>query len=182
MVDNSTSQSTASDHLDADHRNSSIRPDTTDLNTLYSHRIRVPDTSTVLHLRVHTPYVRFDKDELRTFLHLVQGTIQFEVERQGGSTLYPVGANNEQDLDEDWPSPLPHIPGMHLGIRNAADIRYFTYQQVWEVLQGVRMFMLGEGRNHPTRFTFWNGPGRFPDWGIPLGFGWVDRLGLGFED
>ena len=88
------------------------------------------------------------------------------IEEHGGATLYPRNVFQEQILEEGW-------RGMDLEVLGNMLVSPFTYQELWEVLQGLRIFMVEGGRNYQAAFVFWSGAGPFPDWGTPKGEGQV---------
>lgn len=135
-------------------------------NVRFPYRIRVPNTPTVVRLGFDEPRRRLDPDEWRSFLNFVQGTIKLYIEEHGGATIYPLNNFHEQIIEETW-------PGMDLEIVGSILVPPFTYQELWEVLQGLRIFMVDGGRNYQARFNFWSGVGPYPDWGTPEGEGRV---------
>lgn len=135
-------------------------------NPYFPHRIRVPNTPTVLQLGFDRPRRRLDPDEWQSFLNVVQGTIRNDIDEHGGATVYPQNVFDEQIFEEMWRDMDLEIVGWIYGSP-------FTYQELWEVLQGLRIFMVDGARNYQASFTFWSGVGPFPDWGTPKGEGRV---------
>lgn len=132
---------------------------------------RVPDTLTVLRLSsVQEPPL--DLTELYTLLLIAQAQAQEGIDAHGGAAFYQQGGPFQYFQVES--------SGVGLILWKNEDrprgFRFYTWQQLLEVIEGLLLFMVDWRRSDVTSFTFWNGPGQHPERGRNLGQGVVGRV------
>ena len=139
-------------------------------NPWFPHRYRVPTTKTVLRLNYGLIRHRIDLLDLQSLIHLAKGTIEINFDAHGGNTVYPLDAHGRQIFAQ-----LGF--GIQLRIENVAPQPLFTYRMLYEVVEGLRLFLVVGKRNCEVWFKVWNGLGEWPDRGDPVAKGAVERVG-----
>lgn len=138
-------------------------------NPWLPHRYRVPTTNTVLRLSYGLFRHRIDLLDLQSLIHLAKGTVEINFDAHGGNTVYPLDANGRQIFAQ-----LGF--GIQLRIENIAPQPLFTYRMLYEVVEGLRLFLVVGKRNWEVWFKVWNGLGNWPDRGDPVAKGAVERV------
>ena len=130
----------------------------------------MPTTDTVLRLTYGLIRHRIDHLDLQSLIHLAKGTVELNFDAHGGNTVYPLEPHGRQVFEM-----LGF--GIQLRVENVAPERLFTYRMLYEVVEGLRLFLVVGRRNWEVRFWVWNGVGEWPDRGEPVARGAVERVG-----
>lgn len=141
------------------------------LTIFLPYRIRVPSTRTVLRLGFGLPRKKIDAEALLSLLRLSDAVIQEGIDQFGRHTLYPQG---------------PHLLQLYSQLGFGIEIRIhdiretphlFTWQNLKETVEGLRLYLVEGKRFYETHFMFWNGPGLFPDLNDhPIGQGAITNI------
>ena len=147
-----------------------------DETMFYPHRFRVPTTQTVMYIGFGIIRRSINIEDLQSLLLSAKGRILDGFEDHGRTSVYPVQAGIGRQVFYQLGF------GIQITINNLEeDDLFFTWQQLYEVVEGLRLYLVQGGRSYVTYFQFWNGPGKFPefDWEgsrPPLGRGSVSRV------
>lgn len=125
----------------------------------------VPNTEIYLRLGFGLPRHRLDPMSLGGLVAIMQHAIVEGIGRDG-EDAYP-GLDMIADRQRfGWTLG----DGFHFYIRNVERSgRYFTWEQVKNVVEGLRLFLIVGERYYATAFSFRDGPGSW--WMMSLGFG-----------
>ena len=136
--------------------------------TFLPHWFRVPTTDIVLRLSFGIIRHRIDPAELRSLLLLTKDFIQRGINVHSRHALFPASGNDHrQHFLESG------LGTVELFITDFRDGTPFSWGDVWDVVEGLRLYLLEGGRSFETYFTFWEEPPSAP---YPL----YRRLGQGF--
>ena len=114
------------------------------------HRFKVPTTDTVLDLGFGIIRHRIDMANLHSLILYAKATVIEGMEEHGVNALYPTYNTNVQQFS---------TLGINckLWVRNLRDgERRFTWGQLYNVVEGLRLYLVQGGRNYETRFAFAN--------------------------
>lgn len=116
----------------------------------------VPNTQTYLRLGFGYPRHRLDLMSMGGLIAVIQHDIAEAIEIEG-EDAFPV-------LDIDHRQRLGYTlgDGFYLVVRSVkGSQRLFTWRQLSNVVEGLRLFLIIGERNYCTEFKFWDGPGRW---------------------
>lgn len=125
----------------------------------------VPGTQTHLRLGFGLPRHRLDPMSMAGLIAVIQHAIVEGIDRDG-EEAYP-GLDMIADRQKfGWTLG----DGFYFVIRSTKNTgRYFTWGQLRNVVEGLRLFLIVGERCYATVFNFWDGPGWW--WKNPLGSG-----------
>lgn len=125
----------------------------------------VPNTDIYLRLGFGLPRHRLDPMSLGGLIAVMQHAIVEGIERDG-EDAYPGLDMIADEQRFGWTLG----DGFHFRILSFRGTGiYFTWEQVKNVVEGLRLFLIVGERYYSTTFNFWDGPGWW--WKTPLGFG-----------
>ena len=119
----------------------------------FPYSFRVPTTNIVLHLGFGIIRHRIDPAELRSLLLLTKDGIQRGIDAHGPDALFPaLGNDHRQQFREHG------LGTVRLDISDFKAGNQFCWGDVWNVVEGLRLYLLEGGRSFETHFTFWEEP------------------------
>ena len=117
------------------------------------YHFRVPTTAIVLHLGFGIFRHRIDPAELRSLLLLTRDGIQHGINVHGRDALFPaMGDNHRQQFSEHG------LGTVQLDVSDFRAGNQFSWGDLWNVVEGLRLYLLEGGRSFETHFTFWEEP------------------------
>lgn len=160
------------------------------INLQYYNTTPTSNSSNILTLPTPLPY-GFRVPNSRIYLRLGFGIPRHRLNPMSmGGLIAVIQHAIVEGIDEDGEEHHPNIDlladeqnfewtlgdGFYFQISSVADTgRYFTWGQLKDVVEGLRLYLITGDKYYATAFNFWDGP-RW--WGrLPLGGGgfWVDR-------
>ena len=124
--------------------------------TFLAHRYRVPNTNTVLGLGFGIIRRRIDATDLQSLMRLALAVVKEDLDRYGGDAQYPLQAGLHQSFEQAGFD-------LYLLIQDCDNYLYFTYQELYESVEGLMGYLVAGQRSWETTFVVWHGPGKFPD-------------------
>ena len=131
----------------------------------------VPNTQTYLRLGFGLPRHRLDPMSMGGLIAVIQHAIVEGIEEDGEEHLPNIDPLSGLQRF-DWTLG----DGFYFQIMNILGTgRYFTWGQMKDVVEGLRLYLMIGKKYYATAFSFWVGPGWWRR--LPLGAGglWVDR-------
>lgn len=117
------------------------------------YRFRVPTTDIVLLLGFGIIRHRIDPAELQSLLRITEDNIQRGIDVLGRDALFPaLGNDHRQQFTEEG------LGTVRISISDFKAGNQFCWGDVWDVVEGLRLFLLEGERSFVTYFTFWEEP------------------------
>ena len=123
--------------------------------TFLPHQFRVPTTKIVLWLGFGIIHHRIDPTELRSLLLLTKAFIQKGIDDHGSRALFPTSGNDHR---QEFVETGLGTVGLFISDFKAGN--QFSWGNVWDVVEGLRLYLLDGERSLETSFTFWEYPPR----------------------
>lgn len=121
--------------------------------TVLPYRFHVPNTQTYLRLGFGFRRHRLNPFALRELIGYIQHCINESIEVDGEHAYPPIDLAQSQQLYL-WTLGA----GIYIVIENVKGSgRYFTWGQLKNVVEGLRLFLIEGQRYYKTAFTFWDG-------------------------
>ncbi|KAL8792211.1 MAG: hypothetical protein Q9195_005167 [Heterodermia aff. obscurata] len=155
-----------------DANNSGLSNDSLAVGPLLPHRFRVPTTHTVLYLGFGIIRNRIDWNELQSLLMIAKGAVQEGIDHHSIDTMYPRSPiNGLQSFAQLG-------VGIEIVVRNLNhDHSLFTWGQLYDVVEGLRLYLVEERRNYEAAFRFYEDPAEDVEQSrIALGYGRIQTV------